>query len=198
MQDLNKKIKKNLIISVIFFLICCSIYFSLLTYVKNTQNTELAKSMDNLGGMEEVQANYSIYNKTLNETEIEREMLNNLIINKESAADFIKGLENLADMAQVEMVKTVNVEKQTILKKENMLRFSLEVKGSLKDVFYLMYLVEKMPYKIIFRRMSLSSSESASTGGRLSVSSKSNQTTGAEKVTWTGDINFDLLGYINE
>jgi len=151
--------------------------------------------------MESIQANYSLYKRMLKDTENERERINNLIINKNSVADFISNLEKIAKKNEIDLTKTVSVEKEKVSAKESFLKVSLRVKGELAKVYHYMELIENLPYKIRIKKMSLASSSFSSNPSTVSVPfivNEREENVLKQKDVWVAEIIFELMSFINE
>ncbi|HBM46210.1 MAG: hypothetical protein UT05_C0003G0016 [Parcubacteria group bacterium GW2011_GWF2_38_76] len=200
MIENNKKIKNSLYIVLVIVLVAVFFYLYLLKIVKNKQNGELLFAIYKLQEMELAQQNFLTNDKLLRETKVEREKLDSFVINKKTISNLIEEIETLGKHANVELNKTLSVEKNTQRPKESLLKFSIRVKGGFKDVYYFALLIENIPYKIRVKRMSLATSVSgvsSAISGIVDVSGNKTKSTQKEE-TWTGDINFELLSYINE
>lgn len=205
MDSRKRKLNIILISAAASAVLLAGLYFYLLYVVRSNQNEILQKSMLNLSELENIQSNYSLYNKALEETQEERKDLDSFIVNKKSAADFISDIEKFAEHAGVQITKSVTLEKASPQAKDSFLHFSVRAKGDIDDVFYFMLLEENMPYKLRFKKFAIAMSDA---GGNSSLASVPVQTKTSKgktvvaapipKPEWTGEADFELLSYINE
>jgi hypothetical protein len=176
----HKKIKNNLFIAIGLIMMLGVLYFYLFNIVAGKRDGELYSSISKLREFESAQANFSTYDKFLRDTNTERLKLDALVVEKNTLAGFIEEIEMLAKHANVEITKSLSVEKNPQKPKESMIRFNIRSKGKFSDAYYFSLLVENLPYKIRIKKMALATSGSA------------------PQEIWTGEINFELLSYINE
>jgi len=201
MKERDRNIKIKFFSSLVLFILLVFSYCLFLYNVRDNQNTLLIKTISDLRDMENIQANYSLYKRLLKDSEIERNKVNSIIVNKNSVADFIANLEKLAKTSEVEMTKTVSVEKERATAKESYLKVSLRARGELAQVYYFMNLIENLPYKIRIRKMILASSLVGSRTNSVSVPSitkDKNENIIKQKEIWVAEIIFELMSFINE
>lgn len=199
-MEINKKLKNNLYIVLGAVFIAFFSYLYLFNLVRNKQGGDFLAAISNLKELETSQSNYSIYDKVLRETKEDREKLDSFVIGKNSVADLIEELEIMGKHANVEINKTLSVEKNPQKAKESIIKFNMRARGSLKDVYYFTFLVENMPYKLRIRRLAMATSNVGASAASLGVVSSSVSNTKAVSVgeIWSSEINFELLSYINE
>lgn len=201
MKERDRKIKINFFSSLVLFILLVFSYCLFLYNVRDNQNTLLIKTISDLRDMENIQANYSLYKRLLKDSETERNKVNSIIVNKNSVADFIANLEKLAKTSDVEMTKTVSVEKERATAKESYLKVSLRARGELARVYYFMNLIENLPYKTRIRKMILASSNTGSRPNSVSVpliTKDKNENILKQKEVWVAEIIFELMSFINE
>lgn len=201
MKERERKIKIKLLLSAVLFILLVLSYCYFLYNVRSGQNAILVQAISDLRDMENIQANYSLYKRMLKDSESERAKINNLIVNKNSVADFISNLERLAKTSGIEMTKNISVEKERVSSKESYLKVSLRARGELEQVYYFMELIENLPYKTRIRKMSMASSVSGFNPNSVSVPPVPKdkfENIVKQKEVWVGEIIFELMSFINE
>jgi len=77
---------------------------------------------------------------------------------------------------------------------ENLLRLNVRVMGKFSDTLYFLNLMEELPYKARVKRMGFASGGVTNATAEYSPPKKGT----AVNDTWTGEVNFEVLSYINE
>lgn len=198
MQEIDKKIRNNFIIALGVNLIVLAVFLVLLYFAGRVGNSEMERSVTALHKLENMQSNYSVYNRAIRETEGVRNILDSYIVNKKTVSTLIGMIEGFAQYSGVSITKTVSVEKQTTLPKESMLRFGVRARGGVDDIFYFMTLLENIPYKFRFKSLAVGASEEGVRSDLMSVSSGLKNSSGGKKSVWAGEAVFEILSYINE
>ena len=198
MKDMDKRTRNNFLIAVSVNILLLFLFFILFYFSGDIGNNEMMQSITSLREIESMQNNFSIYSTAIKETEKERELLDTFIIGKKDVAGFIEKLEQMAEHSGVSITKSVSVEKQTPQSKENLLKFSVRVRGSSSDVFYFLSLLENMPYKIRFRTLSMGMSDEGAGSDLLQVSSGAKNKLSSKSPVWAGETTFEVLSFINE
>jgi len=111
MTDIKQKLKKKLYIVIVALAVTVIFYFYLFSVVREKQNTGLNSAISDLGRLESKQSNFSLNSRILDETTAERARLNSFILDKKTVADFIQQIEDLGKHANVEITKSLSVEK---------------------------------------------------------------------------------------
>lgn len=197
MKDMDKKIRNNFFIALGANLVLLAVFFSLFYFVKEIGNSKLESSVAALRKIENMQSNFSIYDRAVKETAEERSILDKFVVNIKTVSSLIAKVEELASRADVSATKTVSVEKQTTMAKENMLRFGVRASGDVTDIFYFMTLLENMPYKFRFKSLAIGAGGENTKADLLAVSSSKNGSN-RKGSTWVGEATFEILSYINE
>lgn len=188
----DKKIKNNLFIAIGLIAMLGVLYFYLFNIITGKRDGDLYSAISKLRELESAQSNFSTYDKFLRDTQIDRLKLDALVVEKNTLAGFIEEIEMLAKHANVEITKSLSVEKNPQKPKESMIRFNLRSKGTFRDAYYFSLLVENIPYKIRIKKMALA------TSGLMPQALELKDKKSQPQEIWTGEINFELLSYINE
>lgn len=145
------------------------------TIIAENEKTSLLRGEIELREKEE---NRSLSERNLiRGTEEERQTLNGYFINSNSIVSFIERLEALGRASNVGMtLSSVDIDKN----RKNVLKINLRVSGSFQGIYYLISLIEAMPYEIEVNRFSLSRSAGQ---------------TFTKK--WEGETSFELLSFIS-
>lgn len=165
------KAKTYLVVLVILNLLVVGFYLFFLNSIKGRMlETALLREELNLEVLKEDRLK-STKGLAL-ETESQRESLDRYLIGKDSIVDFIKEVEGLGALSGVDLeVNSVGVEGFEIVdgtenKTIELLNLDLSTEGSWRETFYLVSLLESLPYKVSFNRLFLNK-DSGFEGGSL-------------------------------
>lgn len=195
MNEIDKRVRNIFFIAIGVSIIALSVFLSFLYFAGKVGNLEMEKSVVSLRELEDMQSNFSFYNRAIKETIEERDILDSFIVNKKTAAKLIGDIEALAMKADVSITKTVSVEKNTTQPKENVLSFNIRARGGVGDVFYFLTLIENLPYKLRFKSLAVGMSNEDARSSLISISSGQKTTNTS---IWAGEVAFEVLSYINE
>lgn len=112
-------------------------------------------------------------------TENERQVLDNYFVNSNSIISFIERLESLGRASRVSLtLSSVDIDSE----RKNALKINLRMTGTFSGIYYLISLIEAMPYEIDVTRFSISKS--------ASPSAKDND-------LWEGETSMELFSFIS-
>ena len=147
----NRQIQKIIVFfSVITLLFACS-YGGLFFFInqKNQQTMEIYSSMNK---KESESGSLSITKKSLDDSVSKRKTLETYFITEDQTVSFIEQIEQLGDYSQANV--KINSVIPPVKKGENFL-LSLSASGKFEDIYRLLNLIEKMPYRVTIGKVSL-------------------------------------------
>lgn len=113
-------------------------------------------------------------------TEEERVKLSDYFINQNQVVYLIERLESLGKTSGTSLnLTSIDTDK----KQKNLLRFSLKINGSFENIYYLLSLLESLPYEMNITRFSVNKSDDLST---------------KQKSVWDSEVSVELLSFISE
>lgn len=178
MEDKFKFLRLPLLVLGIFVVVGISGY-SYFFYSIMATNDESALIRGDILLKEKKENREMVERNLLRGTEKERQILDNYFVNSNSIISFIERLEGLGRASGVRLtLSSVDIDNE----RKNALKINLRASGMFSGIYYLVSLIEAMPYEIDVTRFSISKSGSSA--------SKDNN-------LWEGDVSLELFSFIS-
>lgn len=181
---------KQLLITVIILNTALIGAYGFLFYLIKQKSDETSVLYQDIQGQQANQEQLTTLRHELNDTEAERAMLASYSVKSSDLNAFIKSLESLGEESGTDMRLNAFIETNA-----NSLLVDLSATGTYDDMYYLVKLIEHLPYHIEFRKAYFNSL------GMTTVSSPDKKSTGQKektRSTWDANINIELFGYSKE
>ncbi len=116
----------------------------------------------------------------LKDTEKDKEKIESAFLNSQNLVGFIEKLESLGRKTETDVaVKSIKLPDQSEIKEPH---FEIQVRGSFRDLFQYIFLLENLPYQISFERINLIKPEASKEAKKTSKN-------------WEADLEISILSY---